>query len=83
MRRPFDTSVDAHQRQFDAFRSMASRDRLRLADEMSAEVRALVRSGIRARHPDYSAEEVDAALAEILLGHELAAARGGRSVGTR
>jgi hypothetical protein len=83
MRRPIDTSPDADERQLEAFRSMTPRDRLRLADAMSAEVRALARAGVRHRHPEYSPQELDAAVAEILLGHELAGARPRRPVGAR
>jgi hypothetical protein len=74
MARSLDTSADANQRQLLAFRSMTPKDRLQLADEMSSEVRNLAASGIRQRHPEYSAEERQAALAEILLGRELAVA---------
>ena len=74
MRRPIDTSVETHERQLGAFRRMTPQGRLRLADVMSAEVRSLARAGVRARHPGSSSNEVDAELAEILLGRELAAA---------
>ena len=74
MARSLDTSADANQRQLLAFRSMTPTDRLQLADTMSAEVRSLAEAGIRQRHPEYSAEERQAALADILLGRELAAA---------
>jgi hypothetical protein len=54
---------------------MRPEERLRLADQMSDHVRSLVRSGIRARHPGEASErDVDAALARILLGADVAAA---------
>jgi hypothetical protein len=74
MARSLDTSADANRQQVLAFRSMTPNYRLQLADAMSAEVRSLAESGIRQRHPEYSAEERQAALAEALLGRELAAA---------
>lgn len=64
--RPHDTSVDAHRRQLDAYRSMTPTERLRLAAEFSADVRALTESGIRGRHPGWSADERAAELARIL-----------------
>ena len=74
MGRPIDTSLEAHARQLEAYRAMRPEDRLRLADQMSEEVRSLARSGIRARHVgDPSEEEVDAELARILLGWDIAA----------
>ena len=72
MSRPNDTSRAADRRQLEAFRDMTPAARLRLAEVMSTEVRALARAGIRARHPEYSTEEVEAVLAELLLGRTLA-----------
>jgi hypothetical protein len=74
MRRSIDTSVEIRRRQLEAYRAMTPEARLRLAAEMSADVRSLARSGIRARGlagapPDL----VEAELARILLGPELAA----------
>lgn len=74
MSRPLDTSVDADRRVVAALRALAPAERLRLADEMSAEVRALAEAGIRRRTPHLTSTEVEMALAEILLGHDLAAA---------
>jgi hypothetical protein len=53
---------------------MPPEERLRMAVEMSEEVRALAEAGIRARHPALSDREVQDALEELLLGSELAAA---------
>lgn len=74
MKRPLDTSQAAHERQFEAFRQLSPEDRLRLAAEMSDEIRALAEAGIRSRHPDLSDEEVREALADVMLGPELASA---------
>lgn len=49
MRRSEDTSVEAHERQLGAYRAMSPEKRLRLAAEMSADVRALAIAGGRAR----------------------------------
>jgi hypothetical protein len=70
-----DTSIEARARQLEAYRAMRPADRLRLADQMSDEVRSLARSGIRARLAgDASDEDVEAALARMLLGTDVAAA---------
>ncbi len=74
MKPPIDTSVEARARQLEAYRVMRPEDRLRLADQMSDEVRSLARSGIRARHPGNPTEaEVEAELARIFLGADDAA----------
>ena len=49
MRRSVDTSLAARQRQIAAYRAMTPERRLRLAEEMSAEVRALADAGGRTR----------------------------------
>jgi len=47
---------------------MAPEQRVALAAEMSDEIRAVTEAGIRHRHPAYADDEVQAALADILLG---------------
>jgi len=74
MVRPIDTSIEARARQLEAYRALRPSDRLRLADEMSEEVRSLARSGIRARiSADASEAVIDAELGRLLLGAEVAA----------
>jgi hypothetical protein len=46
---------------------MTPAERLRLAAELSADVRALTESGIRRRHPEWSADEQGAELVRILV----------------
>lgn len=66
---PFlDTSMAALERQRETFRRMAPGERLAVAAEMSDEIRAVTEAGIRARHPDYSDDQVRAELIGILLG---------------
>ena len=67
---PLDTSATARERQSEAFRRMTPEQRLAVAAEMSDEIRAVAESGIRGRQPDYSDDEVRAALVVILLGRE-------------
>jgi hypothetical protein len=70
MPRPLDTSIDAYRRQVDAYRSIGPAERLRLAAEISADVRALAEAGIRRRHPDWSTDARAAELARILARPE-------------
>src|SRR6266567_4963830 len=70
--RPHDTTADADDRQIAAIRAMTPEHRLQIAATMTDEVRMLATAGIRARKPGASAEEIEAALAEILLGHATA-----------
>jgi hypothetical protein len=53
------------------FRRMSPVARLQMAARMSDEVRDLARTGIRHRHPGYSAQETEDALAALLFGEDL------------
>ena len=57
MRRPIDTSLEARERQLAAYRLMAPEVRLRLAAEMSADVRSLTEAGTRARAARFASRE--------------------------
>jgi hypothetical protein len=74
MIRSGDTSAEAHARQLEAWRRMTPEERLAAAAEMSDALRRLVEAGVRSRHPDDTGSQVQAAIAEALLGTELAAA---------
>jgi len=77
---PLDTSTTALERQRETFRRMTPGQRLALAAEMSDEIRAVTESGIRHRHPDYSDDEIRAALVVILLGRDEATQLARRTV---
>jgi alpha-galactosidase/6-phospho-beta-glucosidase family protein len=72
MFRARDTSDGAFKRQLAAFRAMTPAERLAVGAAMSEEIRVLAEAGIRDRHPTYTEAQVADALAEILLGRELA-----------
>ena len=74
MAAPRDTSDEAWARQMAAFRAMRPVDRVRLALEMSNEVRKIARAGIRVRHPEWTAAQVQDGLEELMLVAELARA---------
>ena len=50
---------------------MTGEQRLIAALEMCDDVREISRAGIRARHPEYDAPEVEHALHRLLLGGEM------------
>jgi len=77
---PLDTSPTSLERQLEAFRRMTPGQRVAMAAEMSDEIRAVTEAGIRHRHPQYTDDEVRAALAAIVLGREEAARRRARRV---
>ena len=72
MHQPRDTSPESHRRYIAALRRMTPEQRLVTAATMNAEIRTLAEAGVRSRHPQFGPEEVREALAERLLGRELA-----------
>lgn len=66
-----DTSPEAAAAQLRWLRRRTLDERLRMTIQLSEDVRELSRCGIRARHPDYSPEEVEWALRRLMLGDEL------------
>lgn len=72
MFRARDTSEGAFERQLEAHRAMTPAQRLAVGAAMSDEIRILAEAGIRDRHPTYTESQVADALAQILLGPELA-----------
>ena len=66
-----DTSLDAARVQLEVYRRMEPSERLRVGLELTRLSRDLMTHGIRARHPDYSEEEVRWALLRAWLGEDL------------
>lgn len=68
---PMDTTDEAREAQFRAWRSMGGERCLLLAMQMSDEIRRVTAAGIRHRHPNYSDGEVRWALLRVVLGEDL------------
>ena len=68
---PNDTSEDAHQRQSELYGRMGGRGRVDIVYRLNQAMRRMAWSGIRARHPEYSAAQVEGAYARMLLGDAL------------
>lgn len=66
--RPHDTTEDAYEFQLRGYRQMSPARKSELVAELSETVRELAREGIRQRHPDYDAADVDRALVALLYG---------------
>ena len=63
--------AEAAAAQIRILRGLSRERRLKLCLEMSEAARELSRCGIRDRHPEYSAAEVEWALRRMVLGDEL------------
>jgi Rv0078B-related antitoxin len=81
---PRDTSPEAWARYMDAMRTTPPDERVRRALEMSDSLRELARTGIRHRHPEWTPEQVQEGLEEIMLGADMArSVRAARDVPAR
>jgi len=65
---PLDTNAEAHTIQMRLLRAHSGERRLKMALQLSEDVRAIQHAGIRRRHPEYSEEESEWALRRFLLG---------------
>jgi len=63
-----DTSPEAAAVQQEIFRRMTPEQRLRIALELSEELRNIALSGVRSRHPEMSEEELKFELMRIIYG---------------
>ena len=72
MNRPVDTSPQAWRAQIAIWRGMTGPERMAVALEMSETARAFSEAGIRHRHPEWSDDQVQDALMDLLLGAQLA-----------
>lgn len=68
---PADTTEEAARVQFAVYRRMAPEKRLELAFQMTADLRRRLAEGVRQRHPEYGARQVQRAVIRLTLGEEL------------
>ncbi len=68
-----DTTATAREAQLEVLRGMDGPARLRMALEMSEQVRQVTESGIRHRHPDWTDVRVQRELRALLIGPDVAA----------
>lgn len=74
MPRPVDTSPDAWRAHLEALRRMTGPERVVKALELSDAARAITEAGIRHRHPEWTDQQVNEALMELVIGQALARA---------
>jgi len=66
-----DTSEEAWRVQLAAWRRMSGAERAALACEISDNTRRIAAEGVRARHPEYTDEQVRLAVIRLTIGEEL------------
>jgi len=68
---PADTTVDAARKQFEILRRLGPEVRLKMAFELSDNLRSLVEAGVRLRHPDFDEQRVQQEVLRLMIGDEL------------
>lgn len=68
---PLDTSAEAFQAQLAVWEKLGPEGRVKLAGRISQAARYVATEGIRARHPEYSDEQLKRALCRLLYGDAL------------
>lgn len=66
-----DTSDDAARIQLEVYRRLAPSERLNVGLELTRTSRDLLAQGIRARHPEYSDDEVKWAVIRAWIGRDM------------
>ena len=70
--RPRDTDERSHRAQIDAARRIGPEGRLRVAAQLSEDVRTISIDGVHRRHPEYTPEEARRVVLRALWGEALA-----------
>ncbi len=68
---PSDTSIEAARRQFEILRRMDAETRLKMAFELSDNIRSIVEAGVRLRYPQYDEQKVDRQVMRLMIGEFL------------
>ena len=68
---PADTTPEAAWVQIEVFRRMSPGNRLRMVLHLGDTLQAIVASGVKSRHPNFTAEQVKLEVIRLSLGDEL------------
>ena len=68
---PLDTTIEAARKQFEILRRLGPEARLKMAFELSDNLRSLVEAGVRQRHPDFDEQRVQQEVLRLMVGEAL------------
>lgn len=68
---PADTTLEAVRKQFEILRRLGPEVRLKMAFEMSDNLRRIVEAGVRGRHPDYNEQQIKQGVLRLMIGERL------------
>ena len=68
---PADTTVDAARKQFEILRRLGAQTRIKMAFELSDNLRSIVEAGVRLRHGDYDEQKIKQQVLRLMVGETL------------
>ncbi len=68
---PADTTIEAARKQIEVLRRLGPEVRLKMAFEMSDNLRRIVEAGVKHRHPDWDEETVSRRVVRLMIGERL------------
>jgi hypothetical protein len=68
---PADTTVEAAREQFEILRRLDAETRLKMAFELSDNLRSIVEAGVRLRHPQYDEQQINRQVIRLMIGEAL------------
>jgi hypothetical protein len=68
---PADTTIEAVRKQFEILRRMGPEVRLKMAFELSDNLRSIVEAGVRERNPSYDEQKTKQEVLRLMIGEAL------------
>ena len=68
---PADTTIEAIRKQIEILRRMGPEARLKMAFELSDNLRSIVKAGVRGRHMDYNEQQIKREVLRLMIGDVL------------
>jgi len=68
---PADTTIEAARKQFEILRRLDAETRLKMAFELSDNLRSIVEAGVRLRHPQYDEQQINRQVIRLMIGEAL------------
>ncbi len=68
---PADTTIEAVRKQFEILRRLGPEVHLKMAFEMSDNLRRIVEAGVRERNPSYNEQQIKQEVLRLMIGERL------------
>ena len=68
---PADTTIEAVRKQIEILRRMGPEARLKMAFELSDNLRSIVEAGVRGRHKNYNEQQIKREVLHLMIGDVL------------